>query len=45
MQSEKYEKKFSGANISSLRLSQIEIKNAYSKVSKTELSALRLAKS
>ncbi|MCJ8305474.1 MAG: histidinol dehydrogenase [Nitrosopumilus sp.] len=40
----KYEKKFSGANISSLRLSQIEIKNAYSKVSKSELSALRLAK-
>jgi histidinol dehydrogenase len=40
----KYEKKFSGANISSLRLSKIEIKNAYSKVSKSELSALRLAK-
>ncbi|MDH3657760.1 MAG: histidinol dehydrogenase [Nitrosopumilus sp.] len=40
----KYEKKFSGANLSSLRLSQSEIKNAYSKVSKTELSALCLAK-
>ena len=40
----KYEKKFSGANLSSLRLTQTEIKNAYSKVSKTELSALRLAK-
>jgi len=40
----KYEKKFSGANISSLRLTQTEIKNAYSKVTKTELSALRLAK-
>ncbi len=40
----KYEKKFSGANVSSLRLTQTEIKNAYSKVSKTELSALRLAK-
>ncbi len=40
----KYEKEFSGANISSLRLSQVEIKNAYSKVSKTELSALRLVK-
>ncbi len=40
----KYEKKFSCANISSLRLSQTEIKNAYSKVSKTEISALRLAK-
>ena len=41
----KYEKKFTGANISSLRLSQTEIKNAYSKISKTELSSLRLAKS
>ena len=41
----KYEKKFTGANISSLHLSQMEIKNAYSKISKTELSALRLAKS
>jgi len=40
----KYEKKFTGANISSLRLSQTEIKNAYSKISKIELSALRLAK-
>ena len=41
----KYEKKFSKAKISSLRLSQNEIKNAYSQVSKTELDALRLAKS
>ena len=41
----KYEKKFTGANISSLRVSQTEIKSAYSKISKTELSALRLAKS
>jgi histidinol dehydrogenase len=40
----KYEKKFTGANISSLRVSKMEIKNAYSKVSKTELDALRLAK-
>ena len=40
----KYEKKFSKANISSLRLTQSEIKNAYSKISKTELDALRLAK-
>ena len=40
----KYVKKFTGANISSLRLSQTEIKNAYSKVLKTELCALRLAK-
>jgi len=40
----RYEKKFSGANLSSLRVSQKEIKNAYSKVSKSELGALRLAK-
>jgi len=40
----KYEKKFSKASISSLRLSQLEIKNAYSKVSKSELDALCLAK-
>ena len=40
----KYEKKFSKTNISSLRVSLNEIKNAYSKVSKTELDALRLAK-
>ena len=40
----KYEKKFTGANISSLRVSKMEIKNAYSKVSKIELDALRLAK-
>ena len=41
----KYEKKFNGANITSLRLTQTEIKNAYSKVSKAEIGALRLAKS
>jgi len=40
----KYEKKFSGATLSSLRLSSNEIKDAYSKVSKAELDALRLAK-
>ena len=40
----KYEKKFTKANISSLRLTQNEIKHAYSKISKTELDALRLAK-
>ena len=40
----KYEKKFSKANISSLLVSPSEIKNAYSKVSKDELCALRLAK-
>ena len=40
----KYEKKFSGANVSSLRLTQTEIKNAYRKVSKNELNALRIAK-
>ncbi len=41
----KYEKKFSKANMSSLRVTQNEIKNAYSKISKTELDALRLVKS
>jgi len=40
----KYEKKFSGANITSLKISKAEIKNAYSKVSKIELESLRLAK-
>ena len=41
----KYEKKFSDTNISSLRVSNLEIKTAYSKISKIELDALRLAKS
>lgn len=40
----KYEKRFSKANISTLRLSKNEIKNAYANVSKSELAALRLAK-
>ena len=40
----RYEKRFSKANISSFRVSQSEIKNAYSKISKSELDALRLAK-
>ncbi|MGY5152474.1 MAG: histidinol dehydrogenase [Candidatus Nitrosopumilus sp. bin_6a] len=40
----KYEKKFGKANLTTLRLSQNEIKDAYSKISKTELDALRLAK-
>ena len=40
----KYEKKFTGASISTLRVSVTEIKNAYSKVSKSEIIALRIAK-
>ena len=40
----KYEKKFSGTTLSSLQLSSKEIKYAYSKISKAELDALRLAK-
>ncbi|MDC0150237.1 histidinol dehydrogenase [Nitrosopumilus sp.] len=40
----KYEKKFTGANISNLRVSKSEIKNAYSKVSKNEITALKLSK-
>ena len=41
----KYEKKFSGAKITSLRLSQNEIKDAFSKVSKNKIDAIRLSKS
>ena len=41
----KYEKKFNGAKISSLRLSQSEIKEAFSKVSKNKIDAIRLSKS
>jgi histidinol dehydrogenase len=41
----KYEKKFSGAKITSLRLSQNEIKDAYSKVSKNKIDAIRLSQS
>ena len=40
----KYEKKFTGASISNLRVSKSEIKNAYSKVSKNEITALKLSK-
>ena len=40
----KYEKKFTGADISNLRVSKNEIKNAYSKVSKNEITALKLSK-
>lgn len=41
----RYEKKFSGTTIDSLRLSKKEIDYAYSKVSKNEISAIKLAKS
>ncbi len=41
----KYEKKFSGAKITSLRLSKNEIKDAYSKVSKNQIDAIQLSKS
>lgn len=41
----KYEKKFGGAIITSLRLSQNEIKDAFSKVSKNKIDAIRLSKS
>ncbi|QLH11570.1 histidinol dehydrogenase [Nitrosarchaeum sp. AC2] len=40
----KYEKQFSGAKITSLRLSQNEINNAFSKVSKKEIIAIQQAK-
>lgn len=41
----KYEKKFGGTNISSLRVSKRDISSAYSKVSTSDISALKLAKS
>jgi len=40
----KYEKQFSGAKITSLRLSQNEIKDAFSKVSEKEINAILQAK-
>jgi len=40
----KYEKQFSGAKITSLRLSPNEIRDAFTKVSKNKLDAIRLAK-
>lgn len=41
----KYESKFTGIPITSLRISQKEIDDAFSKVSKNEIAAIRLAKS
>ncbi|HET6516891.1 MAG TPA: histidinol dehydrogenase, partial [Nitrosopumilaceae archaeon] len=41
----RYEKKFGGAELDSLRLSKKEIDYAYSKVSKKEVSAIKLVKS
>jgi len=40
----KYEKKFSGAKLTSLRVSKQEIKNAHKKVSRQEVAAIKLAK-
>ncbi len=40
----KYEKQFSGATITSLRLSQNEIKDAFSNVSQNKIDAIRIAK-
>ena len=40
----KYEKKFTGASISTLRISNVEIKNAYSKVSKNEIAGITFSK-
>jgi len=39
-----YEKRFSGANIRSFRVTKDEIKNAYKEVSKEQILAIRLAK-
>jgi len=41
----KYEKKFSGAKLTSFRVSKNELNNAYKKVSKQEVTAIKLAKS
>ena len=41
----KYEKKFSGATLTSLRVSKNEITNVYNKVSLQEITAIKLAKS
>lgn len=41
----KYEKKFSGAKLGSLRVSKNGIENAYKKVTKQEIAAIKLAKS
>jgi len=40
----KYEKKFSGAKLGSFRVSKIEIENAYKKISKQEITAIKLSK-
>ncbi|EPA06086.1 hypothetical protein BG20_I1951 [Candidatus Nitrosarchaeum limnium BG20] len=40
----KFEEKFSGSKITSLRLSQNEIKSAFSKVSQNEINAIKLSK-
>ncbi|HLA22485.1 MAG TPA: histidinol dehydrogenase [Nitrosopumilaceae archaeon] len=39
-----YEKKFSGAKLQSFRVARSEIKNAYSKVTKEQIAAIKLAK-
>ena len=39
-----YEKKFTGTNLKSIKVSQSEIKNAYSKVTKEQITAIKLAK-
>jgi len=39
-----YEKKFTGANLKSIKVSQSEINGAYSKVTKEQITAIRLAK-
>src|SRR5882672_703404 len=39
-----YEKKFTGASLKSIKVSQSEIKQAYSKVTKDQIAAIKLAK-
>ena len=40
----KYEKKFTGASVSTLRISKVEIKNAYSNISKNEIIRITFSK-
>ena len=40
----RYEKKFGGATLSSLRVTKKEVENAYSQVSKNEIAAIKISK-
>ncbi|MEK6944193.1 MAG: histidinol dehydrogenase, partial [Thermoproteota archaeon] len=40
----KYEKKFTGSTLTTLRVSKSEIKDAYSRVSKDQIDAIKIVK-